>query len=162
MLQGKIVFQGVQMPEKQTIERARQDASEGKAPTTQAGEFVREEVHHVREGKHGVRSPKQAIAIGLSKARRAGVKLPPPPKGTASAQKESRKHRSSRRGRPSIKRSRARTRGLKREGRSGASHRALSNQARSAARRRTPSRRSQAARKAARTRSSSRSRRARK
>src|SRR2546430_12341879 len=75
------------MPEKETIERAREDAQEGKAPTTQAGEFVREEIHHVREGKHGARSPQQAIAIGLSKARRAGVKLPPPPKGTASARK---------------------------------------------------------------------------
>ena len=67
------------MPEKETLERAREDAREGKAPSTQAGEFVREEMHHVREGKHGARSTKQAIAIGLSKARRAGVKLPPPP-----------------------------------------------------------------------------------
>ncbi len=65
------------MPEKETIERARKDAKEGKAPSTQAGEFVREEIHHVREGRHGARSTKQAIAIGLSKARRAGVKLPP-------------------------------------------------------------------------------------
>ena len=67
------------MPEKATVARARQDKRAGKAPSTQAGEFVREEIHHVREGKHGARSPKQAIAIGLSKARRAGVKLPPPP-----------------------------------------------------------------------------------
>src|SRR5512144_3043135 len=74
------------MPEKKTIERARQDAREGKAPTTQAGEFVREEIEHVREGKHGARSTKQAIAIGLSKARRAGVKLPPPEPGTTSEQ----------------------------------------------------------------------------
>ena len=73
------------MPETETIERAKEDAREGKAPSTQAGEFVREEIHHVREGKHGARSTKQAIAIGLSKARRAGVKLPPPKKGTASA-----------------------------------------------------------------------------
>jgi len=65
------------MPEKETIQRARKDAEEGKAPSTQAGEFVREEIHHIREGKHGARSAKQAIAIGLSKARRAGVKLPP-------------------------------------------------------------------------------------
>ena len=63
------------MPERETIERARQDAEEGKSPSTQAGEFVREEIHHVREGKHGVRNSKQAIAIGLSKARKAGVKL---------------------------------------------------------------------------------------
>src|SRR3989475_5901379 len=71
------------MPEKETIERARRDAAEGKSPTTQAGEFVREEMHHIREGKHGARSPKQAIAIGLSKARRAGVKLKPPAPGKA-------------------------------------------------------------------------------
>src|SRR5207302_2365665 len=73
------------MPEKETIRRAKRDAAQGKAPTTQAGEFVREEIHHVREGKHGARSPKQAIAIGLSKARRSGVKLPPPGAGTTSA-----------------------------------------------------------------------------
>jgi len=72
------------MPEKETIERARKDKEEGKAPTTQAGEFIREEIHHIREGKHGARSTKQAIAIGLSKARRAGVDLPPPKKGEAS------------------------------------------------------------------------------
>jgi hypothetical protein len=68
------------MPEKKTIERAKRDKAEGKAPTTQAGEFVREEMEHIREGKHGARSPQQAIAIGLSKARRAGVDLPPPKK----------------------------------------------------------------------------------
>src|SRR5438128_12113549 len=72
------------MPEKQTINRARKDAREGKAPTTQAGEFVHEEIDHIRKGKHGARSTKQAIAIGLSKARRAGVALPPPKKGKAS------------------------------------------------------------------------------
>ena len=66
------------MPEKNTLERARKDAREGKSPSTQAGEFVREEMDHIREGKHGARSTEQAIAIGLSKARRAGVKLPPP------------------------------------------------------------------------------------
>lgn len=147
------------MPEKRTIDRAREDAREGKAPTTQAGEFVREEIHHVREGKHGVKNAKQAIAIGLSKARKAGVKLPPPPKGTASAEKESRSHRSALRSRPAARRSRAGKRALKRQGRSGASHRALSKQAKSAARRRTRSSRSQAARKAARTRSASHSRR---
>src|SRR6476661_5066872 len=112
------------MPEKETIERAQEDAREGKSPSTQAGEFVREEIHHVREGKHGVRSPKQAIAIGLSKARKAGVKLAPPPKGGASAKKANRTHKSRRRA--SAKRSRATKRALKREGRSGASHRALS------------------------------------
>src|SRR6266536_2859441 len=73
------------MPEKKTIERARKAKRQGKAPTTQAGEFVRETMHHIREGKHGARSTKQAIAIGLSKARRAGVKLPPPQQGKTSA-----------------------------------------------------------------------------
>jgi len=142
------------MPEKETIERAHEDAREGKAPTTQAGEFVREEIHHVREGKHGVRSPQQAIAIGLSKARKAGVKVPRAPKGTASAEKESQSHRTSRRSRPSKKRSQARLRAMKREGRAAASRQALSSQTRSAARRRSKSSRVQAARKAARTRAS--------
>src|SRR3954466_864249 len=86
---GNNVARGGSMPEKKTLERARQDAREEKAPSTQAGEFVREEMHHIREGKHGARSTKQAIAIGLSKARRAGVKLAPPKKGRAS--KKSRK-----------------------------------------------------------------------
>ena len=71
------------MPDKETMRRAKQDKAEGKAPTTQAGEFIREEMEHIREGKHGARSTKQAIAIGLSKARRAGVKLPPPKTGTS-------------------------------------------------------------------------------
>jgi len=136
------------MPDQETIRRAREDAAEGKSPSTQAGEFVREEIHHVREGKHGVRNSKQAIAIGLSKARKAGVKLPPP-NGSASEKKENRARKSRRR--PSANRSRATRRALKREGRSGASHRALSRQGRTAARRRTASARTQAARKAART-----------
>ena len=143
------------MPEKETIRRARKDAQEGKAPSTQAGEFVREEIHHVREGKHGVRNSKQAIAIGLSKARKAGVKLPPPLKGSASSQKEGGRHRSTR-GRTSAKRSRATIQALKKEGRSGASHRALARQTRTAARRRGASGRSRVARKAARTRASER------
>jgi uncharacterized protein DUF6496 len=121
------------MPEKETIERAQEDAREGKSPSTQAGEFVREEIHHVREGKHGVRSPKQAIAIGLSKARKAGVKLPPPPAGSASSKKSSTGKQSSRRQKPSHKRSQATLKALKREGRSGASRKALSKQARSTA-----------------------------
>ena len=122
------------MPEKETIERAQEDAREGKAPSTQAGEFVREEIHHVREGKHGVRSPEQAIAIGLSKARKAGVKLPPPPAGSASSsQKSSTGKQSSRRQKPSPKRSQATLKALKKEGRSGASRKALSKQARSTA-----------------------------
>jgi hypothetical protein len=114
------------MPEKKTIERARRAKREGKAPTTQAGEFVREEIEHVREGKHGARSAKQAIAIGLSKARRAGVKLPP----------RGKKRTTTKRRKASAQRSRAVTRALKREGRSAVSHRALARQARSAARRR--------------------------
>ena len=148
------------MPEKETLERAREDAREGKAPSTQAGEFIREEIHHVREGKHGVRNPKQAIAIGLSKARERGVNLPPPPKGTPSAKKESARSRPKRR-RPSKRRSRATLGALRKEGESGASHRALSSQARKSSRRRSASSRSQAARKAARTRSREKSRRAR-
>lgn len=141
------------MPDKETIERAREDAAEGKSPSTQAGEFVREEIHHVREGKHGVKNSKQAIAIGLSKARKAGVKLPPPPEGTASAEKAGRTHKS-KRSRPSAKRSRATRNALKREGRAGASHRALSRQTHKAAARRSAASRSKAARKAARTRAS--------
>jgi hypothetical protein len=73
------------MPEEETLERAREDRRKGKSASTQAGEFVREEIHHVRQGKHGARSTKQAIAIGLSKARRAGVKLRAPAKGKSSA-----------------------------------------------------------------------------
>jgi len=126
------------MPEKETIERARKDEREGKAPSTQAGEFVREEFEHIREGKHGARSTEQAIAIGLSKARRAGVKLAPPPKGQASA--ETRKHatRDYRKGqmshaKPSATRSRAVRQALKREPRAVASHTALAKHAKKAA-----------------------------
>ena len=130
------------MPEKETIERARKDAREGKSPSTQAGEFVHEEIEHIREGKHGARSAKQAIAIGLSKARRAGVKLPPPRKGQASARTRKQAARDnrtgqSRRAKPSRKRSRAATRKLKREPRAAASHMALSKHAKQAARARS-------------------------
>src|SRR5437588_5116690 len=118
------------MPETETIHRAQQDAREGKSPSTQAGEFVREEIHHIREGKHGARSTKQAIAIGLSKARRAGVKLPAK-KGTSSrtrkqAARDIRKGKSASKGKKSAKRSRATLGALKREGRSAASKKALS------------------------------------
>ena len=126
------------MPEKKTIERARRDKSEGKAASTQAGEFVREEMHHVREGKHGARSSEQAIAIGLSKARRAGVKLPPPKKGRASdatrrkaAQDTAASTRTARA--PAPRRSRATKAALKREG-SAASPQALSRQAKTTSR----------------------------
>ena len=129
------------MPERAVRKRAQRDRREGKAPTTQAGEFVREEIEHVREGKHGARSTKQAIAIGLSKARRSGVKLKPPKRAKAStrrqAARDSRKGRSGRTAQPSGRRSRATLRALKREGRGAASHKALSQQARAAARRRS-------------------------
>ncbi len=146
------------MPEKKTVERARKDAREGKSPSTQAGEFVREEIHHIREGKHGARSTKQAVAIGLSKARRAGVKLPVPKKGTVSAEtrraaaRESTKARSGRKKKTSAKRSRAMRKALKRYGRGAASHAALAKHAKSAARRRGPAKRKAAAKKAAKTR----------
>lgn len=148
------------MPEQATLARARRDKAEGKAPSTQAGEFVREEIEHIREGKHGARNTRQAIAIGLSKARRAGVKLPPPAKGTTSrttrrkAKQDLAKGRSpsQRRRAPSRKRARATVKALKKEPRSTVSHRALARQARQAARKRGPRARSQAARKAAHTR----------
>jgi len=128
------------MPEKRTLERARKAKREGKSPTTQAGEFVHEEIEHIREGKHGARSTKQAIAIGLSKARRAGVKLSPPRKGQASARTRKQAQRDLARGKSGKKASPARSRAslsaLKREGRSAASRSALSRQARSAARKR--------------------------
>src|SRR5262245_29512955 len=112
------------MPDKATIARARRDARQGKSTSTQAGEFVREEMRHIRQGKHGARSTKQAIAIGLSEARRAGVKLPPPRKGTVS-EKIRRSaigatRKSWRRQRISLRRSRASEKALRREGRSAA------------------------------------------
>jgi hypothetical protein len=145
------------MPEDEAIERAREDAQEGKSPSTQAGEFVREEIEHVREGKHGARSPKQAIAIGLSKARRAGVRLPPPRKGRTSprtrvrAERDYERGRSGRRRKPSPKRSRATSRALGRESRKTASPHVLSTQARSAARSRGRESRQRAAERAVRT-----------
>jgi hypothetical protein len=146
------------MPEKKTIKRARQDKREGKAPSTQAGEFVREEIEHIRKGKHGARSTKQAIAIGLSKARRAGVDLPPPEKGKTSertrksaARAYARGHGAPAKRKPSAKRSRAIEHALQREGKQAVSHAALSRQAKAAAHERTASERSAAAKKAART-----------
>jgi hypothetical protein len=144
------------MPEQDTLRRAEEDRREGKSPSTQAGEFVREEMHHIREGKHGAASAKQAIAIGLSKARRAGVKLGAPRRGSAKmkrqAARDTAKGQTRSQRQTSPKRSRATKRALKREGRSAASHRALSRQAHSAARRRTKSQRNASAKKAARTR----------
>jgi len=145
------------MPEQQTIERARNDAREGKSPSTQAGEFVREEFHHVREGKHGARSPKQAIAIGLSKARRAGVKLPPPKPGRTSAKIRQQAERDNERGRQvepervSRRRSRATLGVLRREGHSAASPRAIARQTQAASLRRSASERSAAAQRAVHT-----------
>ena len=135
------------MPEKQTLKRARKANREGKAPSTQAGEFVKEEIEHVREGKHGARSAKQAIAIGLSKARRAGVKLPPPKRGQTSARTRKSAARAYRAGqsgtrkKPSAKRSRATLRALKREPRNTVSRSALSRQGRRSYRRPAKSRR---------------------
>lgn len=145
------------MPLKRTIEKAHKDAREGKSPSTQAGEFVREEIDRIRHGEHGARSTRQAIAIGLSEARRAGVKLPPPKSGRVTdrtrksaeyAYEVGQKKRKPRR-RPRV--SRAVSRVLKHEPRSGASRAALSRHARTAAAQRTSAQRSAAARKAART-----------
>lgn len=129
------------MPEKTTVQRAKKDLREGKSPTTAAGEFVHEEIEHVRRGKHGARSPQQAIAIGLSQARRAGVPLPPPARGQAKEKTRQSAERDYRKGqteakRPSRKVSRIREAVLQREPRSTASREALSRQARTAARRR--------------------------
>jgi hypothetical protein len=141
------------MPEKSTIKRNQRDAKEGKAPTTQAGEFVREEIEHIRQGKHGAQSTKQAIAIGLSKARRAGVKLPPPGKNSSSQTRRKAEQDSAAAGKPpSRKRSRATLGALKRESKKSASTKSLSKQTKSAAKNRTAKERSNAARKAARTR----------
>jgi hypothetical protein len=142
------------MPDKETIERARRDKREGKSASTQAGEFVREEIHHIREGKHGAASTKQAIAIGLSKARRAGVKLGKPPANATARTKQSAASasRAGKQHKPSVRRSRAGRRALKTEPRSVASHRALARHAQSAARKRSAADRSRAAKKAARTR----------
>ena len=143
------------MPEKKTIDEARKAKHQGKSPSTQAGAFVHEEIEHIREGKHGARSAKQAIAIGLSKARRAGVKLPPPPKSASKRTRQSAKRDSARAGkttRPSASRSRAAKKALADEPRASTSTTALSRQAKAAARRRPAKARKAAAKKAARTR----------
>src|SRR5579862_76564 len=144
------------MPEKKVIERARRDKRQGKSASTQAGEFVREEMRHIRHGEHGARSPQQAIAIGLSEARRAGVALRPPKKGktTESTRKSAKyvyavgQHRRKARRWPRV--ARAVSRVLKRESRRAASHTALSRQARTAASRRSANSRAAPARRAAR------------
>jgi Family of unknown function (DUF6496) len=144
------------MPEQKTIERARKDEREGKSPSTEAGEFVREEIEHVRQGKHGARNTKQAIAIGLSKARRAGVKLPLPKKGRYSSKIRKQAERDSARGRSgnekvSQKRSRGALKALRRESHSSGSKAALARQARSSARLRGSGERHNAAMEAAHT-----------
>jgi len=144
------------MPEKKTVERARKDKRQGKAATTQAGEFVREEMEHIREGKHGARSTRQAIAIGLSKARRAGVDLPPPAKGATSEETRRSAKRAYAAGQRHEKhvsrtRSRAITGVLEHEVHTAASRKSLAKQAKSAARHRSAADRSGAARKAAKT-----------
>lgn len=143
------------MPEQKTIKRAQRAKRQGKSPSTQAGEFVHEEIEHIREGKHGARSAKQAIAIGLSKARRAGVKLKPPEKGTVSEKTRKSAKQAYEKGQKhepiSPRRSRARVEALKKESTAAASHTALSRQAHSAAAKRSAAERSAAAKKAART-----------
>jgi len=146
------------MPRKEIVDKAKRDLAHGKSPSTAAGEFVREEMDHIRQGKHGARSTKQAIAIGLSEARRAGVPLKPPRRGRVSsrtqrsaelAYEEGQGRRKPRA--PSRKRGRAAERALQREGRDAASPRALASQARGAAKRRGAADRSRAAKQAART-----------
>jgi len=142
------------MPERETIERAREDAREGKSPSTQAGEFVREEIHHIREGKHGAASPQQAIAIGLSKARRAGVKLAAP-KGPASARQKAEQDTEAGthpRRKISRVRSRAVSRVLNRKPKNTASRQAISRQTQQSSAKRGKRARSASANKAARTR----------
>lgn len=142
--------------EQETLERAQEDLKEGKSPSTAAGEFVHEEIDHVREGKHGARSPQQAIAIGLSKARRAGIPLKPPTKGKASTQENAERDyergQSHSRKKASPKRSQATSAALKREPKGTASHSALAKQTKSAAQKRSASSRRGAAAKAVRTR----------
>ena len=140
------------MPEEKTLERASRARREGKAPSTQAGEFVREEMEHIREGKHGARSTKQAIAIGLSKARRAGVALKPPRGGKASTRRKAAQDSARPRRAASRTRSRATLNALRHEGRRAASPEALARQARQSARRRGAASRRAAARRAAATR----------
>lgn len=153
------------MPDAKTLARAKRDKEAGKSANTQAGEFVREEMEHIREGKHGARSPKQAIAIGLSKARRAGVDLKPPKAGTQTRATRRKAAADLRVGakratnRPSARRSQATEKALRREGKDAASRPALARQARGAAAKRSHASRSASARKAARTRKAAASRR---
>jgi hypothetical protein len=143
------------MPEKKTIKRAMRDKKQGKSASTQAGEFVHEEIKKIRKGKHGARSAKQAIAIGLSEARRAGVDLKPPKKGTVPEKSRKSAEQAYEKGRRHVpvsgRRSRARVKALKRDSTAAASHKALSEQAHTAAKKRGAPARSAAARKAVQT-----------
>jgi hypothetical protein len=146
------------MPKKKSTGKVTPKRLAGKTASSQAGEFVREEIELIRHGAHGARSAKQAIAIGLSKARRAGVKLPAPKKGSVSkatrkqAKRELQKAKSGTRKPVSKKRSQAALKALKREGTAAVSKTALSRQTRAAAKKRSKADRSRSARKAARTR----------
>jgi uncharacterized protein DUF6496 len=144
------------MPEKETLERAHEDAREGKSPSTQAGEFVREEMDHIREGKHGARSTKQAIAIGLSKARRAGVKLGAPKRASERTKKQAMndERRAKSRRKPSARRSKATSGALKREGHKAASKKSLAAHARQVSQKRGAAARHRSALKAVRTKGS--------
>ena len=150
MLRFKLYF----MPDKSTIEKAKKDKAEGKSASTQAGEFVHDEIKKIRRGEHGARSAKQAIAIGLSEARRAGVKSPPPKTGGEELKKKAKRdiEKGQSHEKVSRTRSRARIKALKKEPTNTVSSEALSKQARSAAKKRTPKERSASAKKAARTR----------
>jgi hypothetical protein len=141
------------MPDKSTIQKAKKDKAEGKSASTQAGEFVHDEIEKIRKGAHGARSTKQAIAIGLSEARRAGVKLGTPKNASKSLKKkaEQDEKRAKEKKAVSKKRSRARIKALKKEPTNTVSKKALSKQAKSAAKKRTASSRSKAAKKAAKT-----------
>jgi hypothetical protein len=149
------------MPDKRIIQKARRDRREGKSASTQAGEFVRDEIEKIRRGKHGARSTKQAIAIGLSEARRAGVDLPPPKRGQTSARTrksaeyayEAGQGRRKTKRRPRV--ARAVSKALKREPRTTVSRKALSRQAQTAASRRSATQRAASARKAVRTKGAS-------
>ena len=142
------------MPDKSTIQKAKKDKAEGKSASTQAGEFVHDEIDKIRKGEHGARSTKQAIAIGLSEARRSGVKLGTPKNASEALKKKAKQdeERSKSKKPVSQKRSRARIKALKKKPTNTVSHKALSKQAKSAAKQRTVSDRSKAAKKAAKTR----------
>ena len=124
------------MPTKETLKRAKRDRTEGKSASTQAGEFIREEMHHIREGKHGARNAKQAIAIGLSKARRAGYGAPPGPNASQRVRNKAKQENARAGKKPNPRRARATEKALEREPRAAASHTALSRQAKSSAERR--------------------------